>query len=238
MAHRLNVAITPKDIDRGLRRTLWPALNAKGFAERTERVAWRRVEGDIDVVEVQVVGRDADASGCPPVSFSVYIACYPRFLAGTDPLVPARHGLLRPHYWHCDPFDRVMHKTIEQPWFRPFGEPLPGTMLRSFRLHREGLMRVLRRDVHDRPDIWYVRDDGSNLDEDLRDATDVILSDGLAFLSTLHDPAGVMSMLESGAIGNPESPRSFYLSGSLREYLSREADTASPHPGDEVNDGG
>jgi hypothetical protein len=219
VTHRAHVAISPKDLTRGLRRTLWPALKTQGFTERTERVAWRRADGDIDVVEVQVVGQDADAAGCTPISFSVYVACYPRFLVGTDPSVPARQDLLRPRYWHCDPFDRAMQKTIKQPWFRPFSEPPPGTMLRSFRLHREGLMRVLRRDVHDRPDIWYVREDGSNLDEDLRDLTTVVLSNGLAFLGTIHDPVGVLGLLERGDIGNRDSPRSFYLSEAIKEYL-------------------
>jgi hypothetical protein len=117
-----------------------------------------------------------------------------------------------------------MSKTIEQPWFRPFSQPRPGSMQPSFRLHREGLMRVLRRDVHDRPDVWYVREDGSNLDEDLRDLTEVVLSDGLAFLSRIHDPVGVLSLLERGDIGNRDSPRSFYLSESIREYVRRETD--------------
>lgn len=85
-------------------------------------------------------------------------------------------------------------------------------------------MRVLRRDVHDRPDVWYVREDGSNLDEDLRDLTEVVLSDGLAFLSRIHDPVGVLSLLERGDIGNRDSPRSFYLSESIREYVRRETD--------------
>ena len=219
MTHRALVAITQNDLSRGLRRTLWPALKTQGFTERTERVAWRRVDGDIDVVEVQVVGQDADAVGCPSVSFSVYVACYPRFLTATSPSVPAQRGLLRPHYWHCDPFGRSMNKTIEQPWFRPLAGPGPGSMLPSFRLHREGLMRVLRRDVHDRPDIWYVREDGSNLDEDLRDLTAVVLSNGLAFLSTIHNPVGVLGLLERGEIGNRGSPRSFYLSEAIKEYL-------------------
>jgi hypothetical protein len=225
MTPRAPVATRSKDLDRGLGRTLWPALREHGFTERTERVAWRRADGDVDVVEVQAVGQHADALGCPPVSFSVYVACYPRFLAGTDPTVPARQGVLRPHYRHCDPFSRAMNKTIEQPWFRPFREPTSRSMLPSFRLHREGLKRVLRRDVHDRPDIWFVREDGSNLDADLRDMMSVVLSEGLAFLSTIHDPVGVLGLLERGDIGNRGSPRTFSLSESVREYLRREAES-------------
>jgi hypothetical protein len=213
-------AISLKDLDRGLRGTVWAALKAHGFTDRTERVAWREVDGSIDLVEIQVVGQYADALGCPPVSFSAYAACYPRFLAGTDPSLPARNGGPRPHYWHCDPFYRAMHKTIEQPWFRPFSTPPPDSMLPSFRLHREALMRVSRLDVHDLPDVWYVQADGSNLAENLDDMTSVVLSKGLDFLDTVHDSAALLGQLERGDIGNRDSPRSFYLSEAIREYLS------------------
>jgi len=112
-----------------------------------------------------------------------------------------------------------MNKTIEQPWFCPFAAVRSRPTLPSLRLHREGLKRVLRLDAHDRPDIWYVRDDGSNLDEDLRDLTTVVLFSGLAFLSTIHDPVGVLGLLERGDIGNRDSPRSSYLTEAIKEYL-------------------
>ena len=214
-----------KDLDRGLRGTLWAAVKAHGFADRTERVAWREVDGGIDLVEIQVVGQDADTLGCPSVSFSAFVACYPRFLDGTDPSLPARNGRRRPHYWHCDPFVRAMHKTLEQSWFRPFSTPPPKSMLPSFRIHREALTRVFRRDVHDRPDVWYVQVDGSNLAENLDDLTSVVLSKGLDFLDAVHDPAALLGQLERGDIGNRDSPRSFYLSEAIREYLSRGHET-------------
>lgn len=214
-----------KDLDRGLRETLWAALKAHGFGDRTERVAWRETDGGIDLVEIQVVGQHADALGCPSVSFSAFVACYPRFLAGTDPSLPARNGRLRPHYWHCDPLYRAMHKTIKQPWFRPFSTPPPKSMLSSFRLHREALMGVLRRDVHDRADVWYVEADGSNLAENLKDLTSVVLAKGLDFLDAVHDPAALLGQLERGDIGNRDSPRSFYVSEAIREYLSRRHET-------------
>jgi hypothetical protein len=221
MTRRGVEAVSLKDLDRGLRGTLWPALKAHGFTDRTERVAWREVDAGIDLVEVQVVGQNADAVGCPPVSFSAFVACYPRFLVGSDPSLPTRNGRLRPHYWHCDPFSRAMRKTIEQPWFRPFSTPPRKSMLPSFRAHREALMRVFRRDVHDVPNVWYVEADGSNLAQDLHDLTSVVLSKGLDFLDAVHDPAALLGQLERGDIGNRDSPRSFYLSGAIREYLTR-----------------
>jgi hypothetical protein len=43
-------------------------------------------------------------------------------------------------------------------------------------VHREGLMQVIRRDAHDRPDIWFVRVDGSNLDESISDLVRVVVA--------------------------------------------------------------
>jgi hypothetical protein len=51
--------------------------------------------------------------------------------------------------------------------------------LPSLRLHREGLKKVVRRDTHDRADTWYVRPDGSNLEECLEDALQATREEGL-----------------------------------------------------------
>ena len=163
-----------KALNRALRGTLWPALKAHGFTFRTDRVAWRYAGDDIDVVELQAVGQHAEAVGCPPLSLSVYVAAYPRFLP-REPGIPVRDGRLRPHYWDCDPFRRSLHKTLSQPWFRPFSEQRDRRLLPSLRLHREALSKLIDRTAHDRPDIWYMRDDGSNVDENLRDLTTVVL---------------------------------------------------------------
>jgi hypothetical protein len=80
----------------------------------------------------------------------------------------AGDGRLRPHYWHCR-LQSGLAKTLDQPWFRPFSAPPNPRLPASFRKHREGLMRVMRRDTHDRPDIWYVREDGANLAENVHD---------------------------------------------------------------------
>ena len=52
------------------------------------------------------------------------------------------------------------------------------------------------------PEIWYVRDDGSNLDENLRDLTTVVLSAGLDLIDELHDPRRVIELIQTGALLN------------------------------------
>jgi hypothetical protein len=212
--------IDAKDLNRGLRATLWPAIKAHGFTARTDRVAWRYQGDDIDVIELQAVGQSAEVIGCPPLSLSVVVCSYLPFMDRTAGRLPMRNGKSRPHYWHCDPFRIFMQKTIAQPWFRPFSQPRDKRTLLSFRLHRDALRRLVDRSVHDVPDIWYIREDGSNLDESLLDLTRVVLSAGLDLLDQFHDPRRVYEMIENGSLLNAESPHAQSLKRAIETYLA------------------
>jgi hypothetical protein len=208
-----------KDLDRALRATFWPTLKAHGFRHRTGRVAWRYLGEHIDVVELQAVGQDAEVVGCPPLSLSVFAAKFPPYMDRRD-AVPVRDGRLRPHYWHCDPFSWSLHKTLSQPWFRPFSEQRDRRKLPSFRVHREALKQLIDRSVHDQPDIWYMRDDGSNLEENIHDLTSVVISDGLDHIDRYRDPHRVIEMIDDGSFIDPTSPRAFYLRQDVEDYLA------------------
>ena len=91
-----------------------------------------------------------------------------------------------------------MHKSLAQPWFRPFGQPVDRRMLPSFRLHREALSKLVDRSVKERPEIWFMREDGSNLDENVDDIVSVVLTDGLDLLDQFHDPQVVLELIDSG----------------------------------------
>ena len=223
------MSLAAKDVDRGLRATLWPALRAEGFAVRTDRVAWRYAGDDVDIVELQAVGRHAEAIGCPSLSLSVFVAAYPAFL-DRAPGIPLRDGRLRPHYWHCDPFRQPMRKTIPQPWFRPFSEPLDQRLPPSFRLHREALRRLVRRDAHDVPEIWYMRTDGTNLDANLSDLTGVVLSTGLELLDRYHDPEQVLASIEAGTLVNRGSPRARELTAIIETFMAAGHESAPTRP--------
>ena len=77
-------------------------------------------------------------------------------------------------------------------------------MTDAARKHREGLRAVLRADVHERPDIWYVLEDGSNLDEVVADLLKVVLST-LPDLDSLRDPCVASARLKKGEFANPAS---------------------------------
>jgi hypothetical protein len=224
------MSIDKTDLDRALRETLWPAIKVHGFETRTSRVAWRYAGDDVDVVELQAVGQHAEAVGCPSLSLSVYVASYPHYLPQNG-RIPIRDGRLRPHYWDCDPFNQSLRKTIAQPWFRPFSEPRNTRMLPSIRLHRDALRRLVNRAVHDVPDIWYMWDDGANLDENLQDLTNAVLTAGIDLLEQWHDPERVLDLIESGQFLNAGSPQAYYLSESIKEYLAASSPSTQDTPG-------
>jgi hypothetical protein len=205
-------------VNGALRLTLWPALREVGFVTRTDRIAWRHDVGHTDLVEVAAIGSLADSIGATPASLGAYVGSVPAWFNGRT--VPVRKGLPAPHYWNCD-LQRTLNKTLSQPWFTPFSRPPAETTPRSFLLHREGLKRVLRRDTHDRPDVWFVKDDGSNLDEVIQDLLHVVTSVGLPLLDAFHDPAAVIEMAEGGELNaSPDSYAARDLVDQARRALA------------------
>jgi hypothetical protein len=188
-----------RELTRALRATLWPMLRDAGFTERTNRAAWRRGSVGIDVVEVHAVGTAAEAVGCTTFSFGAVVACAPSFLP--QPRKPPRpDGRVRPHYWDCE-LHVKLDKTLAQPWFLPFADGVGTAAMPSMRAHQEGLAAVVRRDRHDRSDVWFVLEDGSNLAENVADLADVVASTGLPMLERFHDPCAVRDLFAAGVVG-------------------------------------
>lgn len=182
-------------MNRALRSGLWAPLRARGFTTRTDRIGWRYVGDSIDLIEVNSIGPLADAVGCTSYSFGATVASLPPYQASR--FVPAGpDGRPRPHYWHCE-LRKTLSKSLRQPWFRPFSAPVNPRLAPGMLGHREGLKGVIRGDAHDRADTWFVRDDGSNLDEDIVDLLAAVETEGLPLLETFHDPCAVARILRA-----------------------------------------
>jgi hypothetical protein len=83
------------------------------------------------------------------------------------------------------------------------------------------LKQVLRRDVHDRPDIWFIKEDGSNVGDVMDDLVAAIEGDGLSVLQRFHDPNAVIKMARAGELGaRPGSPAANELVRAARDYLA------------------
>jgi Domain of unknown function (DUF4304) len=172
--------VDSRDVTKEIRHVVWPELREHGFEAFTGRTAWRYVRDAVDVVNVQSFGASiADAVGCTTFSFSVNLGVWLPHDALTRAPKRDPKGRLRPSEYQCEPHRRRrLTKSLSQPWFRPFSGTTRG-WLPSLRLHREGLKKVMRRDVHDRPEIWFVLSDGSNLNECMLDAVRAIREDAL-----------------------------------------------------------
>jgi Domain of unknown function (DUF4304) len=174
--------VDAREVTREIRRLVWPALRDEGFTAFTGRSGWRYVDGDIDVVNFQSFSASlADTIGCTTFSFGVNLGVW---LA--EDVVPEglklklrrdASGRLRPEEYQCR-HRLQLEKSLKQPWFKPFTSDMR-RWLPSLRRHREGLEKVFRRDQHGRTDIWFVLDDGSNLDDCLDDALQAIREHGL-----------------------------------------------------------
>jgi hypothetical protein len=79
-------------------------------------------------------------------------------------------------------FQATLGKTMRQPLFRPLGGDVG----------------------KDPPWIWYVFDDGSNLDEVIEDVRQGLLLHGFPFMDRMDDPARATRHLQSAADVNPD----------------------------------
>jgi len=80
---------------------------------------------------------------------------------------------------------------------------------------------VLRRDVHDRTDIWFIKEDGSNVDEVMDDLIAAIEGEGMAVLARFHDSNAVIKMVLAEELGaRPNSPAANELIRGALEFLS------------------
>jgi hypothetical protein len=217
------MTIDVKDVNRALRRTLWPAVKARGFQFRTDRAAWRYLDDAVDLIDIQSVGSGADAVGCTSFSFSAYAGTLPTFMgtgiAGSRRGIPSEMPKSRPHYWDTQ-LQFGIEKTLHQPWFEPFANPPAPTTPAPILIHREALKQVIRRDRHDRPDIWFVLPDGSNLDEVAGDLATAVLTQAIPLLDRMHEPCELLGLIEGGRFVRVDSPVGRDLANKARQVCA------------------
>jgi len=116
----------------------------------------------------------ADGVGCTAFSFGCGAGVYyPDFEI-------AREQVEWPRDYHLT-FRSHPRKTIRQPLFHPWGAIPVGD-------------QAWRRD---RADVWYVLEDGSNLDEVVSDAAEAVVSQAIPFIRKHDDPDEAMHSLQT-----------------------------------------
>jgi uncharacterized protein DUF4304 len=170
--------VDSKAVNRALREIVWSDLQTLGFTRRTPRTAWRDRSHAIQVVNFQSFNRYlADAMGATTFSFAVNLGVFYPAIADRSAIASFIPDRLRPPEWHCQA-RKHLGKGLAQPNAivnrRRFDPRAPEPTLGSW---------------VDRPDVWYVRGDGSNVNLVVADAHDRILDVGIPWLDRLSDLA-------------------------------------------------
>jgi hypothetical protein len=103
--------VTRRDVDRELRRTLWPDLRTRGFTRQNGRTAWQDRNAQVNVVEVSFFNPyDAGVLGVSSFSFRVLLGVFPRCRTTGD--TPREEGRLAPPEYHCE-FRRSLRSRVQ-----------------------------------------------------------------------------------------------------------------------------
>jgi hypothetical protein len=108
--------VTAKDVDRELRRRLWPDLRARGFTRRHGRSAWQDRDDQVNLVRISSFNfYDAGVLRVSTFSFQLKLGVLPR--CRTTEHTPWRNGLLAPPEQHCE-FRRSLRSRLQPPGSR------------------------------------------------------------------------------------------------------------------------
>ena len=213
--------IDSKAVNRALREIVWPDLKLLGFSRRTPRTAWRDRSHAIQIVNFQSFNSYlADAIGATTFSFGVNLGVFCPAIANQSAIASFIPDRSWPPEWHCQARKHLGKGLVQ-----------PNTMVKRRRFDPRSPQPSLGRWV-DRPDIWYVLPDGSNVDIVAQDAHDRILEMGIPWLDRLSDLAearrhfqGVASSALAPGIGDEDyggaidSPNRWLAVGALSAAL-------------------
>jgi hypothetical protein len=173
---RVGATIDSNAVSRALRALVWPELDRLGFVRRTSRTAWRDREAVIHVVNFQSFNRYlADLMGATTFSFGVNIGVFYPEIANISGMSAFLRDPLRPQESHCQARKHLAKSTAH-----------PGDPSQRDRLDPH-MDYAAPRPWVDRPDVWLVLADGSNVEDVVIDARDRILADGIPWLERLSD---------------------------------------------------
>lgn len=154
-----------KAVDQAVRDVVRPTLREAGFDAFSGRRAWRHHDQTVDLVVFRSFNAYI-ADGVGCTTFSFAVSAGVFYTCTTD------EGIPRPNDYELT-FRFELVKSLQQPCFHPYG----------------------RKGSHDRPDVWYVLPDGSNLMECVVDALDTIKTPGLTLIDRFTTPTDAFQAL-------------------------------------------
>jgi hypothetical protein len=189
-------------VNKEIRKRIWPVLKENNFTAFTPRTAWRYSDRRIEVINFQ--------------SFNSYLA---EGVGGTTFSLALNLGTY---------FTEVPSE------FGPNGITSKDGRLcpKEYECHfRRQLQKTLNQPILPRWNIWYVDEDGKNLDAVMEDVLGAILYNGLPWLERFRDNGEVLRTLEhdeetmegTWGFGAKPSPRRHYMTGYIALALGHQA---------------
>jgi hypothetical protein len=196
----LRKAMDSKVVDRALREYLWPRLKEAGFDRRTGRTSWRDRGDAVQCINVQSYRATlADWMGATTYSFGVNLGVLFEAIASRSAIGGFITDRSRPKEDQCH-LRKFLTKGFAQP--NVLTRPKLGI----------GGSRPTFGMWSDRPDVWLMLPDGSNVDDAVRDAADRVFTEGLPWLDLVAEPReAIRRFLEEPDIfAGPNAPREMY----------------------------
>jgi hypothetical protein len=192
--------VDSKVVDQALRAVLWSALKRAGFSRRTGRTAWRDRGDAVECVNVQSFNTYlASGMGATTYSFGVNLGVFFEAIATRSSMGAFVNDYSRPKEYQCH-LRKFLTKGFAQP--NVLSKPMFGI----------GPSRPSLGTWIDRPDVWLVLPDGSNVEVTVNDATERVIADGLPWFDAVSDPREAIRRLvdEPDIFAGQDAPREMY----------------------------
>lgn len=200
-----------KVITKKIREIIRPLLKENGFTEFTGRNARRYSKDTVEEITFQSFNSYvAHGVGCTTYSFAVNLYVYFKCFEN-NPKYESATGLVKTY---GVPINKRLWKTLKQDaLFHPFGDPKGPAYAKN------------------RPEIWYVKEDRSNLDENIEDAKKVLVTDGFPWLNKMTDIRIALKMIKTKPLemeenygGNLGSPKRMEYINGLTKFIEDSRD--------------
>lgn len=147
------------EIDKMIRKNLSPSLKESGFTKVDTRHNWAWMEECTWVLDITAVGKYfSDVTGWPPMSIHVDLGIYYNLIpTNEDNIKIEKNGILTPRSHQCH-LQHQLLSTIDQDMY---------TSTLSNAAERK------------RKDLWWVKPDGSNLEEVIENLKHSFLTEGI-----------------------------------------------------------
>ena len=151
-----------------------PILADAGFLKSSSRGARRYKDSTIDVIEFQTFDSHIrDGVGCTPLSFSVRLGVHYRAIEKAPWLNKdeVKKSNDNPREFDCEIRGALLKDVDQSGLFRPWGE----------------------KSTKDRMDVWYVCEDGSNLEDMLFRASSMVKKFGLQWFDYFNNTSNLLN---------------------------------------------